>query len=66
MASPPPYPGAPRWVKVFGIIAATVILAFVFQLVTEGPMRPGMLGMHGDGGGDTSPAGITEDGGQRA
>ena len=65
MADPPPYPGTPRWVKVFGIIAAAVILAFVFQLVTEGPMRPGMPGMHGDGGGDTSPASVTEDGGQQ-
>jgi hypothetical protein len=61
MADPPPYPGTPRWVKVFGIIAAAVILAFVFQLVTEGPMRPGMPG---DGAGDTPPASITEDGGR--
>ena len=68
MADQPPYPGTPRWVKVFGIIAAAVILAFVFQLVTEGPMRPGMHGMpgmHVDGGGDTPPGSVTEDGRQQ-
>jgi hypothetical protein len=57
MADPPPYPGTPRWVKVFAIIAAAVILAFVFQLVTEGPMRPGMPGMPGmHGGGGNAPS----------
>ena len=62
MADLPPYPGTPRWVKVFGIIAAAVILAFVFQLVTEGPMRPGMHGMpgmHGGGGGNAPSSSVT-------
>jgi hypothetical protein len=48
------YPGIPRWVRVFAIIAAAVILAFVFTLVTEGPMRPGMpmdMPMQDSGGG---------------
>jgi hypothetical protein len=40
---PPPYPGTPRWVKVFGTIALVVILVFVILLVTRGP------GGHGPG-----------------
>jgi len=50
--------GTPRWVKVFGIIALVVILLFVFQLVTEGPMRPGMPGMH-SGGGNAPSSSVT-------
>jgi hypothetical protein len=57
MADPPAYPdsngdtgggpqrgsdtGTPRWVKVFGIIAAVVILLFGILLLTRGPHRPG-------------------------
>lgn len=41
MADLPPYPGTPRWVKVFGIIAAAVILLFVILLHTRGPHGPG-------------------------
>jgi len=37
MAELPPYPGAPRWVKVFGIIALVVVLVFVILLFTRGP-----------------------------
>ena len=43
MAEPPPYPGTPRWVKVFGIIAFVVVLLFVILLFTRGP------GGHGPG-----------------
>ena len=43
MAEPPPYPGAPRWAKVFGIIALVVVLLFVILLFTRGP------GGHGPG-----------------
>jgi len=43
MAELPPYPGAPRWVKVFGIIALVVVLLFVALLFTRGP------GGHGPG-----------------
>jgi hypothetical protein len=43
MANPPSYPGTPRWVKVFGIIALVVILLFVILLFTRGP------GGHGPG-----------------
>ena len=43
MAELPPCPGAPRWVKVFGIIALVVVLLFVALLFTRG------LGGHGPG-----------------
>jgi hypothetical protein len=43
MAEPPPYPGVPRWVKVFGTIVLVVVLLFVIVLVTRGP------GGHGPG-----------------
>lgn len=48
MAEPPPYPGAPRWVKVFGVIVLVVVLVFVILLVTRGP------GGHGPGRHTTS------------
>jgi len=54
----PPYPGTPRWVKVFGIIAIVVVLLFIILLLAGG-------GRHGPGrhtGGDvghTPPAGRT-------
>jgi hypothetical protein len=35
-ADPPPYPGVPRWVKVFGIIALVVLVLFVVLLFTGG------------------------------
>ena len=40
MANRPPYPGTPRWIKVFGIIAIVVVLLVVFMLLTgHGPGR---------------------------
>ena len=47
-------PGAPRWVKVFGIIAAVVLLVFVVLLVTGNRHGPGR---HLDGGNER-PAGV--------
>jgi hypothetical protein len=39
LANRPPYPGTPRWVKVFGIIAIVVVLLVVFMLLTgHGPV----------------------------
>jgi hypothetical protein len=43
MADLPPYPGTPRWVKVFGIIAIGLVLLVVILLLTGG------LGRHGPG-----------------
>jgi hypothetical protein len=55
MAEPPPYPGAPRWVKVFGTIVIVVVLLFVGLLVTRGPGGHHGPGMHTGGGGGKTP-----------
>ena len=40
MANRPPYPGTPRWVKVFGIIAIVLVLLIVIMLLSgHGPGR---------------------------
>ena len=57
MANQPPYPGTPRWVKVFGIIVIVVILLFVIMLFTKGPHRPGLHTSFGGLGGLTSSEG---------
>lgn len=53
--------GAPRWVKVFGIIALGLAVLFVGLKLT------GLGGDHGPGrhtgGGGTPSSGVTEDGG---
>ena len=43
MAEPSSYPGAPRWVKVSGIVAMIVILLIVIVIVAGvgGPHGPG-------------------------
>jgi hypothetical protein len=56
MADLPPYPGTPRWVKMFGIIGIVVVLVLVIMI----------FGSHGPGR-HTSPGGPTpliEQGGQ--
>lgn len=56
MADPPPYPGTPRWVKVFGMIFLVVVLLFVILLLTRGPGGRHGPGLHtGDAGGHTPP-----------
>ena len=53
---PEPRPGTPLWVKVFAIIALTVIVLFGIVMLTGG-------GGHGPGrhtGGDTPPSGLSE------
>jgi hypothetical protein len=45
----------PRWVKVFGIVAAVVILLFVIMLLAGGNHGPGRHMPSGDAGGYTSP-----------
>jgi hypothetical protein len=37
MAETPRYPGIPRWVKVFGIIALVVVLLIALHRLTQGP-----------------------------
>jgi hypothetical protein len=39
MTEPPPYPGTPRWVKVFGIIFLVVLVLFFAVLFTHGVHR---------------------------
>jgi hypothetical protein len=61
MADFPPYPGAPRWVKVFGSIALVLVLLFVVLMFSRGPHRGHGIRDHipnqkqetdvGDGGG---------------
>ena len=56
MADSPPYPGTPRWVKVFGIIALVLVLLFVIMLLTDpGRHGPGRHTRSGGSGGHTPP-----------
>ena len=57
MADPPPYPGAPRWVTVAGIIVIALVLLVVILLVTGigGPHGPGRHMPTSDTGGDAPP-----------
>jgi hypothetical protein len=61
MADHPPDTGTPRWVKIFGIIAAVAILLFVAFMLTGGP------GGHGPSRhtGSTTSSGATEQAAQR-
>lgn len=54
MAAPPPYPGTPRWVKVFGMITIILVLLFVILMFTRGP------GGRGHGPGLHVPSGDAE------
>ncbi len=65
MVDRPPYPGTPRWVKVFGIIAiAVVLLAVILMFIPHG--GPGGHGpWRHTGQGDTPPSNVTEQGVQR-
>ena len=58
----PPYPGTPRWVKVFGIIAIGLVLLVVILLLTGGPGRHGPGRHMGPGGSSaqTPSSSITE------
>ena len=52
-AEPASPPGPPRWAKVFGIIAAVVLVVFLVLLLTGSAHGPGR---HLDGGDDPAPA----------
>lgn len=40
--APPPYPGAPRWVRWLGVLAAALVLLFVvLHLTGNAPMSHG-------------------------
>lgn len=63
MADVPLYPGAPRWAKVFGIIALVLVLLFIIVKFTGvgGPHGPGRHMPSGDTGGNTPASSVTED-----
>ena len=61
MADRPPYPGTPRWVKVFGIIAIVVVLLVVARMFIGGEHGPGRHAPSGDAGGQVPPSSIMED-----
>ena len=59
MANRPPYPGTPRWVKVFGIIAIVVVLLVVVMLLTG--HGPGRHTPSGDAGGQVAAFSVMEE-----
>jgi hypothetical protein len=48
--------GAPRWVKVVGIIAVVLLLLLGIMMLVGGEHGPGRHAPSGDGGGRTPPA----------
>jgi hypothetical protein len=62
MADPPPYPGTPRWVKVFGIIViVAVLLVVAMMFIGGGEHGPGRHTPSGDAGGQVPPSSVMED-----
>jgi hypothetical protein len=62
MAEPPPYPGAPRWVKALGIVVTVVVLLVVVRMfVGGGEHGPGRHSPSGDAGERYSASSVTED-----
>jgi hypothetical protein len=62
MADPPPYPGTPRWVKVFGIIGIVLVLLVVARVfIGGGEHGPGRHTPSGDAGGQVPPSSVVED-----
>lgn len=55
MGNRPPYPGTPRWVKTFGIIAIIVVLLIAIMLLTG--HGPGRHTSSGHAGGHVSSSG---------
>jgi len=61
MANRPPYPGTPRWVKVFGIIVIVLVLLVVAMMFIGGEHGPGRHAPSGDAGGRVPPSSVMED-----
>jgi hypothetical protein len=59
MVDPAPYPGIPRWVKIFGIMLGVIVLLAVILMVTGigGPHDPGRHLTPADTGSQTTPQG---------
>lgn len=72
MAQTPPEPahraapGTPRWVKVFGIVALVIVLAFIVSLLAGVRHGPGMHTPSGYTGGSTQIVDVAEYAGQLA
>jgi hypothetical protein len=61
MANRPPYPGTPRWVKVFGIIVIVVaVLVVAWMFIGGGEHGPGRHTPSGDAGGQVALSGPME------
>jgi hypothetical protein len=61
MANRPPYPGIPRWVKVFGIIVIVVVLLVVAITFICGEHGPGRHTSSGDAGGHVPLSSVMEE-----
>ncbi len=63
MTNRPPYPGTPRWVKVFAIIVIVVVvgvLVVTMMFIGGGRHGPGRHTPSGDAGGQVPPSGVME------
>ena len=61
MANRPPYPGTPRWVKVFGIIVIVVVLLAVgLMFLVGGKHGPGRHTESGEASGQGPSSGVVE------
>jgi hypothetical protein len=58
MANRPPYPGTPRWVKAFGIVAIVLVLLVAIMLLSG--HGPGRHTSSRDAGGRVPPSSFTE------
>jgi hypothetical protein len=61
MANRPPYPGTPRWVKVFGIILIVLaMLAIAVMFISGGEHGPGRHTQSGDVRGQVLSSSVME------
>jgi len=58
MANRPPYPGTPRWVKAFGILAIVLVVLVAIMLLSG--HGPGRHTSSGEAGGRVPPSSLTE------
>jgi len=62
MSNRPPYPGTPRWVKVFVFIVIVVVLLLVAGMLLSGEHGPSRHTPSGDGSGQVPPSfSVTKD-----
>jgi hypothetical protein len=59
MANRPPYPGTPRWVKMFGIIAIVLVLLMAMMLLSG--HGPGRHTSSGDARGQVTPSSFMQE-----